>query len=113
MRPMFLANLLCAAIAAATLLIAGAASAKTVKISGTHSASEIQTACAGVSGEFYQNSIEDGGGYGCYNEDKGTAVHCSSNGQCEGYVPGRQVAGGGAQSGLTPSLQAILAAQAR
>jgi hypothetical protein len=109
MTARFAARVFGTALVAATLLLAATAEAKTVKISGTHSSSQIQSACAGVGGDFYQNSIEDGGGYGCYNEDKGTAVHCSGKGTCEGYVPGRQVAGSDpAQSGLTPTLQAVL-----
>ena len=75
-------------VAAGLVAFAQAASAKDVQISGTHSSSEIKGACAKVGGNFYQNSAEDGGGYGCYNENgnggNGTAVDCNSGGHCIG-----------------------------
>ena len=79
---------------AAFIILAGlfafcqVASAKDVQISGTHSSSQIQAACDKVGGNFYQNSPDDGGGYGCYNEDgnngNGTAVDCDNTGHCIG-----------------------------
>jgi hypothetical protein len=75
-------------VAAGLVAYAQAASAKDVQIGGTHSSSEIKGACAKVGGNFYQNSAEDGGGYGCYNENgnggNGTAVDCDNTGHCIG-----------------------------
>lgn len=66
----------------------GAAAAKDVQIAGTYSSQQIQDACGKVGGNFYQNSAEDGGGYGCYNANgnngNGTAIDCDNRGQCIG-----------------------------
>lgn len=86
------------AVAVGLVAFAQVASAKDVQISGTHSSSSIEAACDKVGGNFYQNSAEDGGGYGCYNENgnggNGTAVDCDNTGHCIGTErPGPKVKG--------------------
>jgi hypothetical protein len=76
------------------------AAAKDVEIQGSYSSSQIQAACDKAGGNFYQNSPEDGGGYGCYNENgnggQGTAIDCDNGGHCIGTErPGRKVKGAG------------------
>lgn len=61
--------------------------AKSVSISGKHTRGEIANKCFKHGGQFYGLSKKDGGGFGCINESKGTAVHCTSDGKCTGEVP--------------------------
>jgi hypothetical protein len=77
-------------------ILADAGAAKSVNISGKHSAAELKNACAAVNGEY--NTFE-GGGWGCTNNNcdgKGgkCTVGCDIYGKCTGSVPG-QFAGGG------------------
>jgi hypothetical protein len=74
-------------IALATLgFLAGPASAGKIKLSGTHSADEIRTACANVDGSF----VEGKGNYSCINNCGGEIceVNCSAkNQECTGTCP--------------------------
>jgi hypothetical protein len=72
-------------IALATFgLLAGAASAGTVSISGTHSSDEIRATCNRVGGSF----SEGGGVYGCTKQcsGQGCSVTCVG-GKCTGQCP--------------------------
>lgn len=62
------------------------ASARTVKISGTHSYNEIALKCINADGSFYHTTS---GGYGCNtkNGSTGTTVSCDKSGHCTGQVP--------------------------
>jgi len=74
-------------IAIAALALACAqAFARSVRISGTHSASEIKGACDKAGGTFTQDS----GGYGCTTNctaSYGCTVGCTNKGKCTGDVP--------------------------
>lgn len=99
-----------AAVATGLLAFAQAAAAKDVAINGTFSSSQIEAACDKVGGNFYQNSAEDGGGYGCYNENgnngNGTAVDCDNSGHCVGTErPGVKVKGAGGATVVTDTLK--------
>ena len=71
---------------------ADAASARVVQISGTHSKAEIGAKCAAAGGISEGGK---GGGYGCFNGNKGTSVDCDAKGHCVGWVPGRDAPAGG------------------
>jgi hypothetical protein len=82
-------GLIAIVVAAGTLLACvQPAAARDVQITGTYSASQIQDACDKVGGDFYQNTANDGGGFGCYNENgndgAGTAIDCDDRGRCIG-----------------------------
>jgi hypothetical protein len=82
------------ALAAALVgLSANAASARDVKISGTHSVSDIEMHCIDNNGTFFN---APGGGYGCAGSGGGT-VTCTGKGKCTGTVS--KVTGGGASGG--------------
>lgn len=80
--------------------------AKTLQVGGTHSPAEIKSACEKVGGDYYQNSVEDGGGYGCY-EDHGNgntaAIDCNDKGRCIATRPERPTQAGKAGA-LAPGL---------
>lgn len=71
--------------------LANAASARAVQIGGTHSKAEIGAKCATTGGMTEHGK---GGGYGCFNQNKGTSVDCDAKGHCVGWVPGRVGPGG-------------------
>src|SRR5690242_20402324 len=62
------------------------ASARTVKISGTHSYNEIANKCVAADGSFYHTTS---GGYGCNtkNGSTRTTVSGDKSGHCTGQVP--------------------------
>lgn len=64
------------------ILAAGSALAKDVKISGTHSVSNIEMSCINNNGTFFNTT---GGGYGCAGQ--GGTVTCTSKGKCKGWTP--------------------------
>ena len=71
----------------------GAASAGTIKLSGTHSSTEIESTCDREGGLFIV--APKTGGYGCVKG--GNVVGCNSGGQCTGTCPNcaaRRVPGG-------------------
>lgn len=71
------------ALAGVSLIIADAASAKPIFLSGKHSRGEIMGACAAASGTYQDNGKSGTGGqYGCVTA-KGVVV-CDSSGGCGG-----------------------------
>jgi hypothetical protein len=81
------------AILAGIALIAGAAYARTVAISGTHSQTEIKATCDSVGGSYVENANV----YGCVKtncDGKGNdcKVACQkTNGTCKGDTPNRVI----------------------
>jgi len=68
--------------ASLVVFAAGEASARDVKISGTHSVSDIEMHCIDNGGTFFNGPS---GGYGCAGSGGGT-VTCTSKGKCTGTV---------------------------
>ncbi len=73
------------AIVAISFMI-GDANAKTIKIGGTHTRTEIAKKCDAVGGVKVGTGASKGS-FGCENMDKGTSVSCDSKGRCTGWVP--------------------------
>jgi hypothetical protein len=84
------------------MLCASQASARDVKISGTHSLSNIEMSCINNGGTFFNGA---NGGYGCAGSGGGT-VSCTKKGKCTGTVS--RVAGkGGKGSGINGVVNAL------
>ena len=68
-----------AALLAVASVFSAGAEAKVISLTGTHSASQIKTACGANGGSYWSNSQ----GYGC--EGTGGNVNCTNGGRCQGY----------------------------
>jgi hypothetical protein len=85
-----------------SVLCASQASARDVKISGTHSVTDIELHCVNNGGTFFNGP---NGGYGCAGSGGGT-VTCTKKGKCTGTVS--RVAGkSGKGSGITGVVNAL------
>jgi hypothetical protein len=64
-----------------------AACAKTIKLAGTHSRTEIHNKCK-QSGGLPYNTKGKSGKYGCDGLTNSNSIDCNSNGKCTATVPG-------------------------
>jgi hypothetical protein len=88
--------------ASISLAFVNPASARDVKISGTHSVSNIEIHCIDNGGTFFNGPK---GGYGCAGSGGGT-VTCTAKGKCTGTVS-RVAGGGGKGKGITGVINSL------
>jgi hypothetical protein len=72
-------------------IVSNGAFARTVNISGNHSASEIKATCDNNGGQYVSSGVNFG--YACIGAGDGGSVVCEKNGKCRGYVPRRGAIG--------------------
>jgi hypothetical protein len=68
-------------------IVSNGAFARTVNISGNHSASEIKATCDKSGGQYLGNGVNFA--YGCIGAGDGGYVTCTGSGKCTGQVPRR------------------------
>ena len=89
-------------ITALAMFCVSQAHARDVKISGTHSVSDIEIHCIDNGGTFFNAPH---GGYGCAGSGGGT-VTCTGKGKCTGTVS-KVVGKGGKGNGITGVINAL------